>query len=229
MVFQQFLSILRKSAMFWLWMLAGAGGILVGCGGGGSSSASGSGVIPQTGNQSPIASISSPAGTFSEEEGENIIFNGTGTDAEDGQLNDGALVWTSSIDGPIGTGPTLITSALTPGDHDITLSATDSNGATRTTDPVLVRVEPTRFLKMGLQTTGALDASNAFDGFHDTAATLSTAVTELIHFKAYIGGADTFFFRIKLGASTPGSSLDIEGLAADDTWQFISDIELIRR
>ena len=226
MVFQQFLSILRKSAMFWLWMLAGAGGILVGCGGGGSSSASGSGVIPQTGNQSPIASISSPAGTFSEEEGENIIFNGTGTDAEDGQLNDGALVWTSSIDGPIGTGPTLITSALTPGDHDITLSATDSNGATRTTDPVLVRVEPTRFLKMGLQTTGALDASNAFDGFHDTAATLSTAVTELIHFKAYIGGADTFFFRIKLGASTPGSSLDIEGLAADDTWQFISDIEL---
>jgi hypothetical protein len=225
---QQFLFVLRQSVLIWIWMLAGAGGILVGCSGGGGSNAAGIGGIPGTGNQSPTVTISSPAGTFFEEgEGENIIFSGAGTDVGGGQLKDDALVWTSSIDGAIGTGPTLITSALSAGDHDITLSATDSNGVTRTTDPVLVRVDPTRFLKMGLQTTGVPDASNAFDGFDDTAATLSAAVTEFIHFKAYIGGADTFFFRLKLGASTPGSSLDIEGLAADDTWQFISDIDLV--
>jgi hypothetical protein len=229
MMIQYFVPILRKSVIVWIGILAGTGGMLVGCGGGGdgfSGVTGGGGDIPTAGNQSPVITVSSPVGTFLEEEGENIIFSGTGTDVEDGQLNDDALVWTSSIDGPIGTGPTLITSALTPGDHDITLSATDSNGATGTTDPVLVRVEPTRFLKMGFQTTGVPNASNAFDGFHDTTATLSTAVTEFIHLKAYIGGEDTFFFRIKLGASTPGSSLDIEGLAVDDTWEFISDIDL---
>ena len=229
MMIQQSLSVLRKLVMIWIWVLAGAGGILVGCsGGGGSSSAAGNGVIPREGNQSPTVTISSPAGSlFEEEEGENIVFSGTGTDVGGGQLKNDALVWTSSIDGAIGTGPTLITSVLSRGDHDITLSATDSNGTTRTTDPVSVYVEPTRFLKMGLQTTGVPDAANAFDGFNDTAATLSTAVAEFIHFKAYIGGADTFFFRIKLGASTLGSNLDIEGLAADDTWQFISDIDLV--
>ena len=120
----------------------------------------------------------------------------------------------------------LVTSGLTPGDHDITLSATDSNGATNTTDPLLVHVEPTRFLKMGLQTTGVSDASNAFDGYHDTAATITTAETEFIHFKAYIGGADTFLFRIKLGASLLGSNLVIEGLTPDDNWQLVSDIGL---
>ena len=227
-----FFTFLRKSVIVWIAILAGiVGWILIGCGGGGdgfsriNSGGGGSGDIPPAGNQSPITTISSPVNTFFNE-GENIVFSGTGTDVEDGQVNDGALVWTSSIDGPIGTGSTLVTSSLTPGDHDITLSATDSNGATDTTGPLLVHVEPTRFLKMGLQTTGVTDASNAFDGDHGTAATITTTETEFIHFKAYIGGADTFLFRIKLGSSTPGSSLAIEGLAADDTWQSVSAIDL---
>ncbi|MGB5620453.1 MAG: hypothetical protein WBM78_26670, partial [Desulfobacterales bacterium] len=136
MMIKHYSAVLRKSVIVWIGVLAGIGGMLIGCGGGGdgfSGVTGGSGDIPTAGNQSPVATISSPAGTFLEEEGENIIFSGTGTDVEDGQLNDDALVWTSSIDGPIGTGPTLITSALTPGDHDITFSATDSSGATSTT------------------------------------------------------------------------------------------------
>jgi len=228
---QHYSAVLRKSVMFRLGILAGIIGILIGCGSGGdgvipvSGVSDGSGNTPPTVNQSPTATISSPTGTFFNE-GENIIFSGTGTDSEDGQLNDGALAWTSSIDGPIGTGSTLITSGLTPGDHDITLSATDSNSATDTTDPVFVHVEPTRFLKMGHQTTGVIDASYAFDGFHDTAANISTVETEFIHLKAYIGGANTFLFRIKLGASALGSRLTIEGLTADDTWQPVNAIDL---
>ena len=226
MVGQVFSAFLRKSVVFRLGILAGLIGILVGCGsGGGSSSTAGSEVIPEPVNQNPTAAISPPSGT-SFNEGENIIFSGTGNDVEDGQLNDGALVWTSSIDGPIGNGPTLITSVLSPGDHDITLTATDSNGATHTTDPISIRIEPTRFLKMGFQTTGVPDASNAFDGDQNTAATITTSETEFIHFKAYIGGADTFLFCIKLGASTIGSSLAIEGLTSNDTWQPINDIDL---
>ena len=79
---------------------------------------------------------------------------------------------------------------------------------------------------MGLQTTGVTDASNAFDGDLNTAATITTSETEFIHFKAYIGGEDTFLFQIKLGASTIGSSLAIEGLTSNDTWQPINDIDL---
>jgi hypothetical protein len=231
MMRQHYSAVLRKSVMVRLGILAGIIGILIGCGSGGdgvipvSGVSDGSGNTPPTVNQSPTATISSPTGTFFNE-GENIIFSGTGTDVEDGELNDGALTWTSSIDGPIGTGPTLITSVLTPGDHDITLTATDSIGATNTTAPVLVRVNPTRFLKMGPQTTGVTDVSNAFDGDQDTAATIATTDTEVIHFKAYIGSADTFLFRIKLGASALGSRLTIEGLTADDTWQLVSDIDL---
>jgi len=230
---QLFSAFLRKSVMFRLGILAGIIGLLIGCGGGGDGvsgyssvgdGATGDGDIPPAVDQAPMATISSPIDTFFNE-GENIVFSGTGTDVEDGQLNDGALVWTSSIDGTIGTGPTLITSALTPGNHDITLTATDSNGAMHR-ETVSFRVEPTRFLKMGFQTTGVLDASNAFDGDLGTAATITTSETEFIHFKAYIGGEDTFLFRVKSGASTIGSSLAIEGLAADDTWQFVSDIKL---
>jgi len=234
MVGQLFSAFMRKSLMFRLVFLAGLIGILIGCGGGGDGVSGfssvddgtvGDGDIPPALNQVPMAMISSPSGT-SFNEGENIVFSGTGTDAEDGQLTDDALVWTSSIDGPIGTGSTLITSTLTPGDHGITLSATDSDGATQTTDPVSVIVEPTRFLKMGFQTTGVIDAFYAFDGDHDTAATITTAETAFIHFKAYIGGADTFHFRIKAGVSTIGSSLAIEGLTAEDAWQPVSDIDL---
>jgi hypothetical protein len=235
MMIQHFLPILRKSVIVWIGILAGiGGGMLSGCGGGGDGFSGvnsggvvggGNGDIPSAVNQGPTASISSPTGTFFNE-GENIVFSGVGTDAEDGQLNDGALVWTSSIDGPLGNGLTLITSGLTPGDHEVTLSATDSNSATDTTEPLLVHVEPTRFLKMGFQTTGVTDASNAFDGDHDTAATITTAETEFIHFKAYIGGADTFLFQIKLGASPLGSRLAIEGLTVGDTWQPVSAIDL---
>jgi hypothetical protein len=231
---QVFSAFLRKSVMFRLGILTGLIGILIGCGGGGDGASgfssvgdgvAGDGDIPTAVDQAPMATISSPIDTFFNE-GENIVFSGTGTDAEDGQLTDGALVWISSMDGTIGNGATLITSVLTPGNHEITLSATDSKGASFTTGPVLVHVEPTRFLKMSPKTTGVTDTFNAFDGDYDTAATITTSETEFIHFKAYIGGADTFHFRAKLGASILGSSLSIEGLNIDGNWQPVSDIEL---
>jgi hypothetical protein len=223
---RDFMHSFRKPVMVWFGMSAMICGALLSCSSGGSgSSGGGNGNAPPPVNQGPTATISSPSGTFFKE-GENIVFSGIATDAEDGQLNDTALVWTSNIDGPVGNGATLITSVLSPGDHAITLSATDSKGAVTTTEPVAIRVASTRFLKMGGQTTGSADAFHAFDGDHDTAATISTSEAEFIHFKAYIGGADTFIFQIKLGASLHGSVLAIEGLIAEDTWQPVSDIYL---
>jgi uncharacterized protein YjdB len=54
--------------------------------------------------QAPTATITSPANGTSFAEGATITFSGSGTDPEDGDLIGSALVWTSSLDGQIGTG-----------------------------------------------------------------------------------------------------------------------------
>lgn len=59
-----------------------------------------------------------------------IFFEGAALDMEDGELAAGSLVWTSSLDGLLGTGNQFVLAAddLTPGQHVLTLSATDSVG-----------------------------------------------------------------------------------------------------
>lgn len=58
--------------------------------------------------------------------GETITFTGTATDTEDGDIT-AALVWTSNLDGQIGTGGSFSTT-LSDGTHTITASVTDSGG-----------------------------------------------------------------------------------------------------
>jgi hypothetical protein len=216
---QHALPVQRKMFTVWLWILTGLS-MVAACGGG-----SGGGTSPSSAN-APTASISSPSGTYFKE-GENITFSGSATDAGGTQLTGSALVWTSNIDGQIGTGETLITSALSAGDHVITLTATDAAGAIATASLPTISLAQTRFIKMGAQTTDVTDASNAFDGDNNTAATLMTPDTEYIYFKARIGTDDRFFFKIKLGGvSTTGSKLSIEGLATAGSWQFVSDVFL---
>ncbi|MEO8561442.1 MAG: PKD domain-containing protein [bacterium] len=82
-----------------------------------------------TGNQSPSASISAPTNNASVVQGSNVSFTGSGTDPEDGALTGASLVWSSSINGQIGTGTTFSTTGLSAGTHTITLTSTDSQGA----------------------------------------------------------------------------------------------------
>jgi hypothetical protein len=83
-------------------------------------------------NQSPTASINSPDDGTSFVEGSSIRFQGSATDAEDGSLSGSSLVWTSSVDGQIGTGGSFVNGALAVGNHTITLRATDTSGASGT-------------------------------------------------------------------------------------------------
>lgn len=75
-------------------------------------------------NQPPIAEITSGNGSFYTLS-DSISFSGTGTDPEDGILSGSSLVWSSDIDGEIGTGESFSTN-LSEGTHVITLTATDS-------------------------------------------------------------------------------------------------------
>jgi len=84
-------------------------------------------------NTAPVAVITAPADASEFFDTELLTFTGTGTDAEDGELTGESLVWTSDVDGVLGTGVELLdvdASTVSAGPHVITLTATDSEGAT---------------------------------------------------------------------------------------------------
>jgi len=86
------------------------------------------GTPPPPPNDTPIVSITSPADGSTFASGATILFAGSASDTEDGDLT-ASLAWTSDIDGPIGTGGSFSTT-LSDGNHTITASATDSGGKT---------------------------------------------------------------------------------------------------
>lgn len=86
-----------------------------------------------------FAQILSPEDGETRLVGNSIPFVGSSTDSLDGPLTGSALVWTSSIDGQIGTG-TNFSTTLSLGLHTITLTATNSRGDTATAQ-ITLRIE----------------------------------------------------------------------------------------
>jgi hypothetical protein len=80
-------------------------------------------------NQIPTAAFNSPANHATFTQGALVTFSGSASDPEDGSLYGNSLAWSSSIDGPIGSGTSFGTQGLAVGSHTITLAATDSSGA----------------------------------------------------------------------------------------------------
>lgn len=98
-------------------------------------------------NHEPTVRINSPTSGATFSKGESIPFNGEATDPEDGRLSGESLVWTSSIDGQIGTGESFTRSDLSVGTHIITLTATDSGGKTGTSQVEIVVEETELFVE----------------------------------------------------------------------------------
>jgi hypothetical protein len=90
-----------------------------------------------TGNTSPSVTISAPASASAFASNTSIGFSGSASDREDGSLS-ATIAWTSSIDGPIGTGSSF-QRVLSAGSHTITARVTDSRGSSADTQ-VLVTI-----------------------------------------------------------------------------------------
>jgi len=79
-------------------------------------------------NTPPTVTIGSPASGASFALGASVSFAGSASDPEDGDLS-ASLVWTSSLQGQIGAGPSFSRSDLVAGTHVVSARVTDSGGA----------------------------------------------------------------------------------------------------
>lgn len=79
------------------------------------------------GNVGPTVTITSPADASTYTETRPVLFAATATDPEDGDTS-ANIVWTSSLTGPLGTGPTLSLTTLVPGVHILTALVVDTGG-----------------------------------------------------------------------------------------------------
>jgi hypothetical protein len=123
---------------------------LASCGGGSGPSGSQSSPTPQApappplppspspANRAPAVAINAPITGNSFEEGQDVVFEGSALDPEDGVLTDAQLVWTSGTS-QLATGAQFTASGLAVGTHTVRLTATDSDGAEAATS-VSIRI-----------------------------------------------------------------------------------------
>ncbi|MFO8112116.1 MAG: DUF1566 domain-containing protein [Desulfosalsimonadaceae bacterium] len=83
--------------------------------------------ISEPTQESPVVTIMRPIDGSRHTNNGNIYFEGAASDPQDGELTGETLVWTSDRDGAIGSGEIFV-SMLSAGVHEITLTATDSDG-----------------------------------------------------------------------------------------------------
>jgi len=184
-------------------------------------------------NQAPVAAIDGPADGASFELGAPILFSGSASDPEDGDLTP-ALSWTSDRAGVIGAGGSFDSSALSVGLHRIRANVQDSNGLPALDEITLEVTQPTRVMVEQRIAASADDAEEEDTGSHDVA--LGSPDLELVlDAKVQIVGL-RYSLTIPRGArildawlqfqadgSTSGAtSLSIEAQAVDDAPAFTS-------
>ena len=126
---------MRTTRPFRIACLLLAGG-LFGC----SNSDGPSGGFNPGENAPPVVTIANPADGSVFTEGDPVPFQGSAIDAEDGILPGESLLWNSHKDGDFATGTNPAVTTLSPGGHAVTLTATDSEGLSKS-ETVTITIE----------------------------------------------------------------------------------------
>jgi len=82
----------------------------------------------EVGRKNPTVNINKPNDGDIYLESDSILFEGTGTDIEDGFLISENYYWSSNLEGSLGQGESLLVNNLSIGNHQITLAVKDSDG-----------------------------------------------------------------------------------------------------
>ena len=165
-------------------------------------------VVAAGSNHAPVASISSPSDGASFVEGSVVSLSGSATDAEDGALGGSALAWSSSLDGALGSGSSVSSSTLRRGVHTITLTATDSAGATGSASVGISIVQAGNHAPVATITAPA-DGAAVFAG---TAVTFSGSATDAED--GPLSGSALQWSSSRDGALGTGASLTLSTLSA---------------
>lgn len=164
-------------------------------------------VVPPGTNQRPVVTLSQPTDGAQLLTTQSVTLQGSATDGEDGVLGDGALAWSSSRDGNLGTGRQR-TVTLSAGTHTLTLTATDSLGATGSAS-VLVTVTPPG---QTAPTVTITRPANGFTLFEGTPLVLEGTATDAED--GTLTGAALRWSSSIAGSLGTGSPLTVPGLAA---------------
>lgn len=148
-------------------------------------------------NNIPAVAITNPGDNSIFTSGTTILFEGTATDTEDGNLTSN-IVWISNIDGTIGTGGSISTT-LSDGFHTITATVTDF-GSRIGSDSISITVgdppaEPT--------TVSVTSVTYSTNGGKDDDKNLQTTITLIDNLDNLVNGASV---SIQLNNTNTGQS-----------------------
>lgn len=103
---------------------------------------------------SPTVSITLPDNGAPVPLGEQVAFRADACDSEDGDLQGGAVTWSSNVDGALGVGQNLNFAGLSAGAHIVTVTATDTDGNS-SSDAIAILVDARPTVVITAPTDGA--------------------------------------------------------------------------
>jgi hypothetical protein len=107
----------------------------------------------------PDVHVISPNTNITVRQHSSVIFQASAWDMEDQLLPESSIVWTSNLDGVVGTGRLFTARSLRPGVHTLTLAGTDSDGLV-TSKVITVTVTARDVRTPDLNGDGVVDAAD---------------------------------------------------------------------